>query len=39
MWNLGTLGDANSCSGGILMLGIEGGFGLNVHYLGASAVK
>lgn len=39
VWNLGTLGDANSCSGGILMLGIEGGFGLNVHYLGASAVK
>lgn len=39
VWNLGTLGDADACSGGVLMLGIEGGFGLNVYYLGASAVK
>lgn len=35
VWNLGTLVDADACSSGVLMLGIEGGFG----FLGASAVK
>lgn len=33
------LGDADASSSGILMLGVEGGLGLNVCHLGASAVK
>lgn len=36
VWNLG---DADASSSGVLMLGVEQDFGLNVCHLGASAVS